>query len=204
VSELRPAVFLDRDGTLNEDAGYIDRLERFVLFPYAIDAIRLLRRAGYLAIVLTNQAGVAKGLYPETFVDEARRYVEARCASGGTALDGHYYCPHLPDADVEAYRRECDCRKPKPGLALRAAAELGIDLARSVVIGDRWRDIEVARAVGARAILVRTGYGASEERNPPPGLRADVVCNNVIDATVWLIEHPGLHAPRPASQGPAR
>jgi D,D-heptose 1,7-bisphosphate phosphatase len=185
-----PAAFLDRDGTINEDAGYVDRLERLVLFPFAIDAIRMLRRAGYLVVVVTNQAGVAKGLYSEAFVDETRRFLEDRCARGDTRLDGHYYCPHSPHADVLEYRRECDCRKPRPGLALQAARDLDIDLSRSVVIGDRWRDMAVAWHVGARAILVRTGYGATEELNPPPGVAADAVCNNLIDAVIWLLDHP--------------
>lgn len=190
MSEKRPAVFLDRDGTINLDAGYIDRLERLELYPFAIDAIRLFRRGGYLAVVLTNQAGVAQGLYGEDFVEVAARYLSDRAKLGGTEIDGHYYCPHSPDAAVERYRVDCDCRKPKPGLALRAARDLGIDLARSVVIGDRWRDIAVARAVGARAILVRTGYGATEALNPPPGLSADVVCEDLIGAAVWLLDHP--------------
>ncbi len=190
MTPRRPAAFIDRDGTINEDAGYVDRLERFVLYPFAVDALRLLRRAGYLTVVLTNQAGVAKGLYPESFVDEARRHIDEAGNDGEPLLDGHYYCPHLPDADVPAYRRECDCRKPQPGLALRAARDLHIDLARSVVIGDRWRDLAVARAVGARGILVRTGYGATEEQNPQPGLAPDAVCHNLIDAVVWLLDHP--------------
>jgi D-glycero-D-manno-heptose 1,7-bisphosphate phosphatase len=190
VNDTRPAAFLDRDGTINEDAGYIDRLERLILFPFAIDAIRLLRRAGYLVVIITNQAGVAKGLYSEAFVDETRRFLEDRCARGSTQLDGHYYCPHSPHADVVAYRRECECRKPRPGMVLEAARDLNIDLSRSVVIGDRWRDIAVARHVGARALLVRTGYGATEEFHPPPGVAADAVCNNLIDAVVWLLDHP--------------
>jgi D,D-heptose 1,7-bisphosphate phosphatase len=194
VNAKRPAAFLDRDGTINEDAGYIDRLERLVLFPFAIDAIRLLRRAGYLVVVVTNQAGVAKGLYSEAFVDETRRFLEEQCARGDTQLDGHYYCPHAPDADVAAYRRECECRKPRPGMALQAARDLNIDLSRSVVIGDRWRDMAVARHVGARAILVRTGYGATEELHPPPGVAADAVCHDLIDAVVWLLDHPASDA----------
>lgn len=187
---LRPAAFIDRDGTINEDAGYIDRLERFVLFPFAVDALRLLRRAGYLTVVLTNQAGVAKGLYPESFVEDARRFIDTAGRDGETLLDGHYYCPHLPDADVEAYRRECDCRKPRPGLALQAARDLHIDLPRSVVIGDRWRDLVVAGRIGARGILVRTGYGATEEQNPQAGVSPHAVCHNLIDAAVWLLDHP--------------
>ena len=186
----RPAVFLDRDGTINLDAGYVDRLERFELYPFAIDAIRLFRQAGYLAVILTNQAGVAHGLYGEDFVATVAEYLSNRAKLGGTAIDGHYYCPHLPDAEVAKYRVDCDCRKPKPGLALRAAADLGIDLPRSVVIGDRWRDIGVARAIGSRGILVKTGYGATEALKPPPGMSADAICEDLIGAAVWLLDHP--------------
>jgi len=195
VTTLRPAAFLDRDGTINEDAGYIDRLERFQLYPFAIDATRLLRRAGYFVVVLTNQAGVAHGIHSEETVAELAAYLADRARQGGTVLDGHYYCPHMPDAAVARYRVDCDCRKPKPGLALRAAGDLGIDLARSVVIGDRWRDLAVAQAIGARGIMVRTGYGVTESGNPPPGMQADAVCHNLIDAAVWLIDHPPAPAP---------
>jgi D-glycero-D-manno-heptose 1,7-bisphosphate phosphatase len=191
VTPLRPAVFLDRDGTLNLDAGYIDRRERFILYPFAIDAVRLFHRAGYLVVVLTNQAGVAQGIHSEAVVADLAEYLHESARKGSTTFDGHYYCPHSPDARVPEYRTDCDCRKPRPGLALRAAQDLGIDLARSVVIGDRWRDLAVARGIGARGILVRTGYGATEERNTPPdGVHADAVCDNLIDAAVWLFDHP--------------
>ena len=186
----RPAVFLDRDGTINVDAGYIDRLERLELYPFAIDAIRLFRRAGYLVVVITNQAGVAQGLYDEDFVETTARFLASQAERGNTQIDGHYYCPHSPDAVVERYRVDCECRKPKAGMAFRAAEELGIDLSRSVVIGDRWRDLAVARAVGARGILVKTGYGATEALRPPPGLSADAVCDDLIGAAVWLLDHP--------------
>ena len=186
----RPAVFLDRDGTINVDAGYIDRLERLELYPFAIDAIRLFRRAGYLVVVITNQAGVAQGLYGEDFVETTARFLADRAKLGDTQIDGHYYCPHSPDAVVERYRVDCECRKPKAGMARRAAEELGIDLARSVVIGDRWRDLAVAQAVGARGIMVKTGYGATEALRPPPGMTADAVCDDLIGAAVWLLDHP--------------
>jgi len=187
----RPAAFLDRDGTLNEEAGYIDRIERLVLFPFAVDAMRLLGQMGYLVVVVTNQAGVAQGLYGEEFVAETAKYIADRAALGGGRLDGHYYCPHSPESVVERYRVECDCRKPKPGMALQAARDLDIDLRRSVMIGDRWRDLAVAKAIGARGILVKTGYGATEALlPPPPGLTADAICENLIDAVVWLQAHP--------------
>jgi D-glycero-D-manno-heptose 1,7-bisphosphate phosphatase len=190
VTDKRPAVFLDRDGTINLDAGYIDRLERFELYPFAIDAMRIFKRAGYLVVILTNQAGVAHGMYGEDFVATLAAYLADRATRGGAQIDGHYYCPHSPDATVPKYRVECECRKPKPGMARRAAEELGIDLGRSVVIGDRWRDIAVARAVGCRGILVKTGYGATEALKPQPGLSADAVCDDLIGAAVWLLDHP--------------
>jgi len=190
VTTKRPAVFLDRDGTINVDAGYIDRLERLELYPFAIDAIRLFRRAGYLVVVITNQAGVAQGLYGEDFVETTARFLADRAKLGDTQIDGHYYCPHSPDAVVERYRVDCECRKPKAGMARRAAEELSIDLSRSVVIGDRWRDLAVAQAVGARGILVKTGYGATEALRPPPGLSADAVCDDLIGAAVWLLDRP--------------
>jgi D,D-heptose 1,7-bisphosphate phosphatase len=190
VTTRRPAAFLDRDGTINVDAGYIDRLDRLELYPFAIDAIRLFRRAGYLVVVITNQAGVAQGLYGEDFVETTARFLADRAKLGDTQIDGHYYCPHSPDAVVERYRVDCECRKPKAGMARRAAEELGIDLARSVVIGDRWRDLAVAQAVGARGIMVKTGYGATEALRPPPGMTADAVCDDLIGAAVWLLDHP--------------
>ena len=127
----KPAVFLDRDGTLLEEAGYLDRLERLVFFPYAVDAVRLLNRAGFAIVIVTNpvpppsrrnakvgmgivivtnQAGVARGIFKETFVEEAHRHISARLQAGGARIDAFYYCPHHPEAVVEAYRRSCDCR----------------------------------------------------------------------------------------------
>ena len=190
MTEKRPAVFLDRDGTINVDAGYIDRMERFELYPFAIDAIRIFSRAGYLVVILTNQIGVAQGIYGEDFVAEVARYMTERAEAGGGRIDGHYHCPHSPDAAVPQYRVDCECRKPKAGMALKAAEELCIDLPRSVVIGDRWRDIAVAKAVGCRGILVRTGYGATEALRPPAGVFADAVCEDLIGAAVWLLDHP--------------
>jgi D-glycero-D-manno-heptose 1,7-bisphosphate phosphatase len=187
---LKPAVFLDRDGTLVEEAGYIDRVERIVVYPWTVDAVRLLRRAGYLAVVVTNQAGVAKGIFPESFVAEGQRFLAARLAAGGEAFDGYYYCPHLRDAAVEAYRRDCECRKPRTGMLRKAARDLDIDISRSVVIGDKWIDVQLGHNAGARGILVKTGYGGSEATHPRTGRNADAVCANLIEAVVWLLDHP--------------
>lgn len=184
---MRPAIFLDRDGTLNEDVGYLDRLERLTLYPWSLDAVRLLRRAGFAVVVVTNQGGVARGLVSESFVEEVRRVIDERLAAIGERLDGHYCCPHEPHAPVAAYSRECDCRKPRPGLLHRAARDLGLDIGRSVVVGDKWSDVQVARAAGAGAVLVRTGYGRSQERTAPDGLRPDVVVDSLMDAVSWVL-----------------
>jgi histidinol-phosphate phosphatase family protein len=187
---MRPAVFLDRDGTLIEEAGYLDRLDRLVFFPFSVDAVRVLNRAGLAVVVITNQAGVARGLFPESFVAEAHRHVQAHLEAGGARVDAFYYCPHHPEAAVEQYRRACDCRKPGPALFARAAAEHDLDLARSVVVGDRWHDVEAGRRIGARGVLVRTGYGREQEAAPRPGLTADAVVDNLMGAASWILQHP--------------
>ena len=183
----RPAVFLDRDGTLLEEAGYLDRLERLVFFPYTIDAVRLLNRAGFTVVVVTNQAGIARGIFKESFVAEAHRHVADRLAAGGARVDGFYYSPHHPEAVVEEFRRDCDCRKPKPGMLTRAAADLDLTLGRSFVVGDRWHDLEAGQQVGARTLLVRTGYGRTEEATPKRHVQPAAVVDNVIEAVSWIL-----------------
>lgn len=184
---MKPAVFLDRDGTLIEEVGYLDRLDRLAFFPWSIDAVRLVNRAGYLVVVVTNQTGVARGIFDEAFVGEAHRHIDAAVTAGGGRIDAFYYCPHHPDSSIQAYRQMCDCRKPSPGMLMRAKDDLGIDLPRSFVIGDRWLDVQLAHAVGATGILVRTGYGQTEERRPKAGVRADAIVDNLIEAVAWIL-----------------
>ena len=183
----RPAVFLDRDGTLIEEAGYLDRLERLVFYPFSVDAVRLLNRTTLAVVVVTNQAGVARGIFHESFVADAHRHVSETLARGSAKVDGFYYCPHHPEASIEAYRIACDCRKPQPGLLRRAARELQLDLSRSFVIGDRWHDLQAGAAVGARGILVRTGYGRTEEAAPRRDLTPAAVVDNLIEAVSWIL-----------------
>lgn len=168
----RRAVFLDRDGTINADHGYVFRAEEFELIPGAIDAIRRLRAAGFLVIVVTNQAGIARGLYREADVQELHRHLDRELEQAGTALDAYYYCPHHPDHGSEPYRRECDCRKPLPGMIHQAAVDFGIDLASSWLIGDKESDIGAALAAGCRPILVDTGYGVTVNDLPAGVVRA--------------------------------
>lgn len=180
---MRPAVFLDRDGTLIDEVGYLDRLERLRIFPYTTEALRVLARAGFALVIVTNQAGVARGFFDETVVQQVHEHLGRRFAEAGVALDGVYYCPHHPAATVERYRQACECRKPKPGMLRRAERDLGIDLARSWVIGDRWHDVDLAQRVGARGILVRTGYGGSEAESVPPGIQPAAIAEHLFEAT---------------------
>ncbi len=183
---MRPAVFLDRDGTLNEDVGHLDRLDRLTLFPFAIDAVRLLNRAGFPVVVITNQSGVAAGLVEESFVVELHDLLTRRFQAGGATIERFYHCPHDPQAAVEAYRRECGCRKPLAGMLRQAAADLDLDPSRSYVIGDKWSDVGVARNAGATGILVRTGYGVTQEARR--GRQTEMVVDHLMAATVRILE----------------
>ncbi len=180
-------MFLDRDGTINEDVGYLDRLERLALFPFSIDAVRLLNLAGFPVVVVTNQGGVAAGLVDDTFVLDVHEAIGRRFEAGGATIERFYHCPHDPDAVVEAYRRDCDCRKPGPGMIRQAAADLGLDPTRSYVVGDKWSDVALARNVGATGILVQTGYGATQaERLDCP--RDAIVTADLMSATVRILK----------------
>lgn len=183
---MRRAVFVDRDGTLIEEIGYLDRLDRLTLFPYTVDAIRLLNRAGFVVVVVTNQAGIARGLVDESFVAVAHQFISDRLAAGGAAIDKYYYCPHHPDGTIPALRRQCDCRKPRPGMLLKAAAELDLDLSRSFSIGDRLHDVQAAEAAGARGLLVRTGHGARDAAHAP-ATAAAAIEDNLIAAVSWIL-----------------
>ena len=185
---MKRAVFLDRDGTLIEESGYLDRLERLILFPFSIDAVRVLNRAGFAVVIITNQAGIARGIVRESFVGEAHRHIADRLQAGGATIDGFYYCPHHPDGVIEKYTRTCDCRKPRPGLLRRAAADLNLDLEHSFVVGDRWHDLAAGQAVGASGVLVRTGLGWKDEAAPDPETVPDAIVDNLMGAAAWILE----------------
>jgi D-glycero-D-manno-heptose 1,7-bisphosphate phosphatase len=183
-----PAVFLDRDGTLIEEAGYLDSLDRLQWFPWTVDALRLLERAGYRRVVVTNQSGIALGLFDEAFVQATHAEMSTRLAAAGASIDGYYYCPHHQAGVVEELRVACRCRKPGPALVEQAARDLDIDLARSFAIGDRWTDVRLAAAAGLRGgILLRTGYGRSAERRPVGGVRAAHVADHLMAAVSWIL-----------------
>jgi len=183
------AVFLDRDGTMIEDVGYLSAFDQIDVYPWTVDAIRALNRSGLRVVVVTNQSGIARGLLTEAFVEETHRRISALLEAGGARVDAYYYCPHHPDGSVEALSRPCDCRKPGRGMVDRAARDFGIDPTRSFVVGDKWLDIGLARRVGARSILVRTGTGAAEERRPVDGVAADAVVDNLAAAASWILQN---------------
>jgi D-glycero-D-manno-heptose 1,7-bisphosphate phosphatase len=181
-------VFLDRDGTLIEEAGYLDSLDRLTLFPSTVDALRLLGRGGFRLVVVTNQSGIALGLFDEPFVRETHDTLQARLDAAGAHVDGWYFCPHHPAGHVPELTITCECRKPAPALARQAAADLGIDLARSWMVGDRWGDVRLAETAGmAGGILVRTGYGRSAEARPVDGATAAFVAEDVMHAASWIL-----------------
>jgi D-glycero-D-manno-heptose 1,7-bisphosphate phosphatase len=183
------AVFLDRDGTIIEEVGYLDRPDRVEFFPFTTDAVRVLNRAGLAVVMVSNQSGIARGFFTEAVADAVHQRMAAILAAGGARIDAYYYCPHHPDGTVEGFAKVCDCRKPARGLVDRAAAEFGIDPKRSFVVGDRWLDVELARTVGAKGILVRTGYGDMQARRPPHGVNADAVVDNLIAASSWILQN---------------
>jgi len=165
---MKRAVFIDRDGTINEEKEYLFRTDDFVFIPGAPQAIRLLNEAGFLVIVVTNQSGVARGYYTEEDVHLLHRHIASHLERHGARVDAWFYCPHHP-AGRGSYALPCRCRKPLPGMLMEAAGRFGIDLETSVMIGDKLVDVQAGIAAGCRSILVRTGYGSEEEPMCPDG-----------------------------------
>lgn len=173
---MNRAVFLDRDGVITEDPPhYAHRLDQLKLIPESAEAIKLLNKNGFKVIVVSNQSGVARGYYDEHDVQIFNRAMEEELKKKGAHIDAIYYCPHHPDAEIEAYRRDCDCRKPKPGMIKRAEKDLDLDLKESFMIGDKKSDIEVGHRAGCKTILVLTGHGKDELK------KKRIETNNVSD-----------------------
>jgi D-glycero-D-manno-heptose 1,7-bisphosphate phosphatase len=185
----RPAVFIDRDGTLTEEIGYVNHPSRLRLLPRSAEAIRRLNAAGVPAVVVTNQAGVARGYFSADVLRATNESLVAQLKDAGAHLDGVYVCPHHPTEGVPPYRAACDCRKPAPGLLRRAAAELDLDLEASTMVGDKASDLVPARTVGARAVLVLTGYGLGEweYRRAEFAAAPDHVAGDLLDAVAWVL-----------------
>jgi D-glycero-D-manno-heptose 1,7-bisphosphate phosphatase len=188
-------VFLDRDGTINEEVGYIDRIEKLQIIPGAAGAIRRINESGMKAVVVTNQSGIARGYFDEAFVLETHARLREMLRKEGASIDAFFFCPHHPSEGKTEYVRICDCRKPAPGMLLRAAGELRIDLERSYIIGDTLRDMEAGARAGTRRILVRTGFGeeslsdlgAIPEMGGGPVARPTHICADLPDAVNWIL-----------------
>jgi D-glycero-D-manno-heptose 1,7-bisphosphate phosphatase len=187
---LRPAVFLDRDGTINEQMGYINHISRFHLLPGVPEAIRRLNEAGIPVVVVTNQSGLARGYFPAELLTAVHEKMVTLLAEHGAHVDGIYICPHHPEAKREEYRLNCDCRKPKTGLLVQAANDLGLDLTRSFVVGDRWSDLKTAANCGATPVLVLTGYGSGDALyiGPTQVVQPAMIGDDLAAAVQWILE----------------
>ncbi|MBO0857422.1 MAG: HAD family hydrolase [Chloracidobacterium sp.] len=186
---INRAIFLDRDGTLNVEDGHITSPERFRLYGFAAEAVRLINQSGWKAIVLTNQSGVARDYITEARLIEIHEFMKESLRIQGARLDAVYYCAHHTDYGSPPYRLDCDCRKPKPGLARMAARDFNLDLNRCYVIGDRYRDIESGHAVGSRGVMVMSGFGRKEyetDRQFWPR-QPDYVAEDLLDAVKWIL-----------------
>ncbi|HEU4891763.1 MAG TPA: HAD family hydrolase [Vicinamibacterales bacterium] len=189
MSGLRRAVFLDRDGTIIEEAGYPDRLDRILFYPFSVDAVRTLNAGGFVVVVVTNQSGIARGIVPEPFVGEAHEFISDRMRAGGARIDAFYYCRHHPGA-IDPALRACDCRKPQPGLMRQAAADLGLDLSRSFVVGDRWKDLGAGQPDRIRGVLVRTGVGLDQEQDAAERVPGSIIVDDLAAAAAWILQQP--------------
>jgi D-glycero-D-manno-heptose 1,7-bisphosphate phosphatase len=186
---MKPAVFLDRDGTVIDELGYLGDPSRIDVYPWSARAMRELKAAGYALVVVTNQAGVARGYFDEDTVRAVNGRLDALLRAEGVEVDGYYYCPHHPEGVVERYRQTCRCRKPAPGMVEDAVRDLGLDAARSWVVGDTWLDVGLAVRSGGRGILVRTGHGTRVEPDRPEGVAAVAVVDHLGDAARVILEH---------------
>lgn len=185
----KPAVFIDRDGTINEQLGYINHLSRFVILPGVSEAVRLLNKNNWWAIIVSNQGGVARGYYPIELVEEIHAFLKSSLKEQGATIDGIFFCPHHPAGILPEYSSECDCRKPETGLIDRAREVFDIDMSSSYVVGDRHVEIELASRLNLKGVLVKTGYGLGEIEYiiPEKRLKPHHVAEDLLDAVKWIL-----------------
>jgi len=182
------AVFLDRDGTINKDVGYPDSYDSIAIYPYSFEAVRKLNRAGFLSVIVTNQSGVGRGLIEEKNLIHIHERMRAAFESHNSRLDAFYYCPHYLSSPIPEYRKDCSCRKPKPGMALIAAAEHGIDIENSYMIGDKIEDIIFGFNIKATPILLLSGHGKRALKElKEKGIKPAHVADNLLAAVDWIL-----------------
>jgi D-glycero-D-manno-heptose 1,7-bisphosphate phosphatase len=185
----KKAVFLDRDGNINKDVGYPNSFDLIEIYPYSYEAIRKINRAGLLAVIITNQSGIGRGLINEAELRDIHQKMEEDFTRQNAHFDGIYYCPHFISSKIPEYNIDCNCRKPLPGMALHAAADLNIDTSRSYVVGDKVEDILFGMNAKATPILVLTGYGEKslvslQEQKILPSF----VAKNLLEAVSWILK----------------
>ena len=195
-SKSSPAVFLDRDGTINEQMGYINHISRFHLLPGVALAIQRLNQKKIPVIIVTNQSGLARGYFPEELLTAVHEKMHRQLAEQGAHVDGIYICPHHPEAKEKRYRLDCSCRKPKTGLLEQAARELNINLKSSFMVGDRWSDLRCGVRVGVTPVLVLTGYGRGDLQyiGPSQQVQPAYVADDLPAAVSWILQK--IHSSR--------
>ena len=191
MADLKPVVFLDRDGTINYDAGYINDVDNFMMFPYAAQAIRMLNINGFLVVVITNQSGLARGFFTEETLEEIHNKMTSDLLKQGAKIDGIYFCPHDPNAKVEKYKAVCKCRKPETGLIDAALKELPVDKSKMYFIGDKHSDIMAGYKSGCKTIMVKTGYGKGDllHKSQKWEVKPDTVADTLLDAVKLIVKN---------------
>jgi D-glycero-D-manno-heptose 1,7-bisphosphate phosphatase len=177
TDQAGPAVFLDRDGTINVEKNYLCHFEDWEWIPGAKEAIRALKQSGYKVVVVSNQAGIARGMFKPSDVERLHSFLQQELTHFGATIDAFYYCPHHPD-----FNGNCSCRKPAPGMLIQASLDLNLDFARSWMIGDKFIDVQAGRAASVQSVMVRTGYGVSEQKYIDRKTQ-------VFDSLVYAIRH---------------
>jgi len=183
------AVFIDRDGTISEEVGYVNHISRFRVLPNTARAIKLFNDSGIFTVVATNQAGVARGYFEESMIGAVHEKLKSELSLAGARLDAIYYCPHHPSVGKPPYKSACDCRKPKPGMILRARDEHEIDLSRSYMVGDKISDVEFGKNLGLKSVMVLTGYGIGEYEHQRQDWKVtpDYLAKDLLDAAEWIV-----------------
>lgn len=191
MSNLKPVVFLDRDGTINYDAGYINHPDNFIMYPYAPQAVRMLNMNDFLVIVITNQSGLARGFFNLETMNDIHNKMYKTFENMGAHIDGLYYCPHDPNAKVAEYKAVCNCRKPETGMVEQALKDFPIDTNRMFFVGDKHSDIMAGYKSGCKTIMVETGYGKGDLINKSSKweVKPDKVCNNLLDAVRIILNN---------------
>lgn len=186
----RRAVFIDRDGTINKEVNYLHKIEDLEILPGVAEGVKLLNEAGFVVVVPTNQSGIARGYYDVEDMQKINEEISRILSKNRARIDAFYFCPHHPKGKVDTFSVSCNCRKPKPGMFLKAAEEHNIDFRASFSIGDKIRDLEPAKKLGCRGILVKTGYGEEELGNRDCwNVEPDYVAEDLKDAALWIVKN---------------